>query len=176
MIVTYQKDNVRVAIHLPEDVCELDPKNFLKKIKAVFNKGLIGREEIIPQGPEDALLLMSAYIEAIESKTKVPPIIEKYILNCFRILLNADKIDRDLPAKAFGLRRLRRGKPTKNLKRDRDITEKIIDLMEEGESLMSASLSMSEQYGIHESNIQNIYCKFQKEVRREREPDPDIPF
>ena len=116
------------------------------------------RIEILPEAPEEAIAMMKICVNAISDNRAIPDPLLRFIGTAFKVIIESDGADKQLPARAFGLLHSRKGRPKRNEERDRIIAKEVADRMEEGATLLEASLALSEQYKIHESNIQKIYC------------------
>lgn len=81
----------------------------------------------------------------------VHPLIMEYVATAFGEILTGKKSE-----KALQLRK-NEWRPNKNLLRDIRIAVKVRKRMERGEKLYSAALTVGEEYGLHESRIQDIY-------------------
>lgn len=155
---------IRAAIHTA--FCEIEIGEqlnivaFFRKLeKMPYRDGEV--REIEPTSTQESRALLAYYCDAMSAGRRPPRELELFIAAAFATILRGNANDERLPAKAFVLKqRKARGRPTRNTERDSVIASEVRRLMDTGETLFQAALSLSEKYGIHESNVQKLYCKF----------------
>ena len=106
--------------------------------------------------PKSVLLLMSIFSNQVKRGEQVEDSLLEFVADCFKDILSGVK-----PAKALRLTRPHR-RPTKNFSRDLNIAVKIRKMMDEQITLEDAAAKLSEEYGLNESQLQNIYSKYKQ--------------
>ena len=137
----------------------------MAKIIALFNEheSLSVDYKIHPETKAEAKWMMEAYCSLVKFNQPLPNWLTNYFIYAFENLLDGES-----PAKALGLTRPpHRPKESHLAERNRNIYSEVLDLMRKGMTLYNASLEMSEKYGLHESNVQNIYSAIKKSIALE---------
>lgn len=106
--------------------------------------------------PRSALVLLSLFSKQVRRGERVENILLEFVTTAFEEIISGVK-----PANALRLTR-KPQRPIKNLIRDIHIAVKIRKKMGGGQRLLDAASDLSEEYGLHESQIQEIYRKHKK--------------
>ena len=103
-----------------------------------------------------ALTLLGLFSQQVRRGERIDDNLLEFVTIAFEDILSGVKAD-----KALRLTKLRK-RPVENFSRDLHIAVKVVKKMSSGMTLSNAALDLSEEYGLHESQIQNIYAKHKK--------------
>ena len=106
--------------------------------------------------PRSALVLLSLFSQQVRRGEQVEDALLEFVTTAFEDILSGVK-----PRKALRLTREHK-RPIENLGRDLHIAVKVTRKMRDGMSLFNSALEVGEEFGLHESRIQDIYSKYKK--------------
>jgi hypothetical protein len=168
LYILFKIESAQVELTLSENnFLEIVDKD-LQKVIDLFNKSELSSVEykVRPSTVAEAKWLINAYCTLTRLNQPLPKWLLDYFNQSFESLL-----DGTAPANALGLTKPpHRPKESYIAERDNKIYLDVINLMQNGTTLLNASFELSEKYNLHESTIQKIYAS----IKKSKTPESDI--
>lgn len=166
MLINFKSLNARLQLHI-------DTNDDVKEFFANWERSHVMEQEgaqaaISPTTVAEAKGLLAYFLELSNAHEEIPRILQEYLAESFKKIIEDDSGNKEWPSKALGLHITKRGRPRIHEERDENICKELEALRAGGLSLFDAALEIAEKYGRHESHIQKIYCAALK--------DRGIPF